>query len=49
MPLHTLIELTPMPDGTMQEERFKVMDCGAGPGSGSGSGSGGGGEGQASP
>jgi hypothetical protein len=24
MPLHTLIELTPMPDGTMKEERFAV-------------------------
>ncbi|KXZ48046.1 hypothetical protein GPECTOR_30g141 [Gonium pectorale] len=24
MPLHTLIELTPMPDGTMHEERFPV-------------------------
>lgn len=24
MPLHTLIELTPMPDGTMKEERFPV-------------------------
>lgn len=24
MPLHTLIELTPMPDGTMNEQRFEV-------------------------
>lgn len=24
MPLHTLIELTPMPDGTMKEERFPI-------------------------
>ena len=24
VPLHTLIELTPMPDGTMKEQRFKV-------------------------
>jgi hypothetical protein len=27
MPLHTLIELTPMPDGTMTEQRFPVDIC----------------------
>ncbi|EFJ46141.1 hypothetical protein VOLCADRAFT_105711 [Volvox carteri f. nagariensis] len=35
MPLHTLIELTPMPDGTMSEQRFPLdIDIGVGVGVG---------------